>query len=87
MYAMLSLDLDKNTTTKQRNDFNASLKKAQWIKIAKITTTWYAKFKADATESGMIAATKTDVTNAAKAAGITSYDAVVHAGSSKPTSF
>lgn len=87
MYAMLSLDLDKKTTAEQRDKFYEYLKKEQWTKIPKVTTTWYASFKADATESGMISATKNDVANAAKHAGIASYDAVVNVGPSKPTSF
>lgn len=87
MYAMLSLDLDKETTSEQRKKFYDYLKKEKWTKVPKVTTTWYVSFKSDATESGIISTTKTDVRNASKASGVTSYDAVVHVGSSKPTSF
>lgn len=87
MYAMLSLDLDNNATAKQRNKFYEYLKNEKWVKIAKVTTTWYVKFKSGTTAPVMISTTKTDVANAAKHAGITSYDAVVHVGPSKPTSF
>lgn len=87
MYAMLSLDLDRNTSTEKRDNFYEYLKKEQWTKAPKVTTTWYASFKDGATESGIINATNTDVANAAKYAGVTSYDAVVHVGINKPTSF
>jgi len=87
MYAMLSLDLDRNTSTEKRDKFYEYLNKEQWTKVPKVTTTWYANWKDGSTESGIINATKMDVANAAKHAGITSYDAVVHVGSNKPTSF
>lgn len=87
MYAMLSLDLDRNTSTEKRDKFYEYLKNEQWTKVPKVTTTWYAIWKDGATESSIIYTTKTDVENAAKNAGVTSYDAVVHVGSNKPTSF
>ncbi|MCR8924362.1 hypothetical protein NO559_16435 [Dasania sp. GY-MA-18] len=87
MYAMLSLDLDKNTSSEERNKFYEYLKNEKWTKIPKVTTTWYAKFKDGGTESGATQATKSDVDNAAKHAGVTSYDAVVNVSESKPTSF
>ena len=87
MYAMLSLDLDRKTTTEQRDKFYEHLKNEQWTKVPKVTTTWHASFKDGATESGIISTTKSDVANAVKHAGVTAYDAVVHVGPSKPTSF
>ncbi len=87
MYAMLSLDLERNTTTEKREKFYEYLKKEQWTKVPNVTTTWYASFKDGATESGIISATKTDVTNAANYAGVTSYNAVVNVGPSKPITF
>lgn len=87
MYAMLSLDLDKKTTSEQREKFYEYLKKENWTKIPKVTTTWYASFKEGATESGVISATKTYVSNAAKNAGVITYDCVVNVGQSTPTLF
>ncbi len=45
MYAMLSLDLDENTSAEKRDKFYEYLKNEQWTKISKVTTIWYAKFK------------------------------------------
>ena len=87
MYAMLSLDIDKNTSAEKRDKFYEFLKNEQWTKIPKVTTTWYAKFKDGVTESGAINATKSDIAGAAKYAGVTSYDAVVNVSESKPISF
>lgn len=87
MYVMLSLDLDRRTTTEQRDKCYEYLKNKKWVKLPKVTTTWYAKFTEGTTESGAISVTKSDVASAAKHAGITAYDAVVHVGASKPTSF
>jgi hypothetical protein len=87
MYAMLSLDLDRNTSTEQRDKFYEYLKNEKWTKIPEITTTWYASFKDTVSESEIISTTKTDVSNAAKHSRVTSYDAVVHVGPSEPTSF
>ena len=87
MYAMLTLDLDKNTSSEKRDKFYKHLKDNQWTKIDKVTTTWYAKFNDDATESGIINTTKNDVKSAADHSGVSSYDAVVNVSKSKPTSF
>lgn len=87
MYAMLSLDLDKRTTSEQREKFYEYLKNEKWTKIPKVTTIWYASFKDGVSESGAISTTKTDVANAAAHANVSSYDAVVNVSTSKPTSF
>ncbi len=87
MYAMLTLDLDNNVTSRQRTKFYEYLENEQWKKIKNVTTTWYAGFDGKATEAGIIAIAKKDVSNAAKHSGVSSYDAVVHAGPSKPTLF
>jgi hypothetical protein len=87
MYAMLSLDLERYTTDENREKFYEYLKKEQWIKVPRVTTTWYASFKDGATEQGIVSAAKTDVANAAKYAGVSSYNAVVNVGPSMPTTF
>ncbi len=87
MYAMLTLDLEKKTEDEKRDRFYEILKDKNWIKLPKVTTTWIKKFKADADEMIVIALTKLTVQKAAKSAGVTSYNAVVHVGSLKPTSF
>lgn len=87
MYAMLSLDLERNTTTERREKFYEYLKKEKWTKVPYVTTTWHASFQDGVTESGVISTTKADVANAAKYAGVTSYNAVVNVGQSQPTTF
>ena len=86
MYAVLSLDLDKVTTT-QRDKFYESLKNNQWIKINNLTTTWYVNFKEDATESGIISTAKSDVNNAAICANVQNYNAMLSVSKNKPTEF
>ena len=87
MYAMLSLDLERNVTDEQRKKFYEHLKEENWVKIPKVTTTWRASFKQGTTEVGALNTTKKDVANAAKKARIGKYNAVVHFGPSKPNSF
>tara|TARA_R110002110_G_scaffold278355_1_gene493572 strand:- start:92 stop:355 length:264 start_codon:yes stop_codon:yes gene_type:complete len=87
MYAMLSLDLDRLTTSDQRKIFYEHLKNEKWVKISKVTTTWRASFEASVTEAGAIQTTKNDVAMAAKKAGVTSYDAIVHIGANEPAAF
>jgi len=86
MYAMISLDLDKKTSSEQRKIFNAKLKELQWTKLPKVTTTWYASFKPEVTRQGITSTTKSDIQKAASAAGVTSYDVVLHIGDEKPIS-
>jgi hypothetical protein len=84
MYAMISLDLDKGTSSEQRKVFYAKLKELQWKKIPKVTTTWYANFESTVSRDGIIRITRNDMKKAASAAGIASYDVVLHIGSEKP---
>lgn len=86
-WALLSIDLDNNVTTKQRNTCYAELKERQWTKLPKLTTVWQVKFKKGISESAIISTTIKDVKAAVAKAGIIKYDAVVHIGSSKPTRF
>ena len=86
MYAMISLDLDKKTSSEQRKVFNAKLKELQWVKIPNVTTTWYANFKPEVSRQGITGTTKSDIQKAASAAGVTSYDVVLHVGDEKPNS-
>lgn len=87
MHAMLSLDLDKNTTSQEREKFNAHIRDSGWMKLAKVTTTWFTRYSEKATEKQIINEVKLDVAAAAKYSGITAYDAVVNVSESEPTSF
>ena len=82
------LTVDLNTiTSEQRTIFNDALRAEQWAKHNRLTTTWTAVFKDGGTEEGAIAATKTDVQNAAIKAKISSYDVLIHVGDAKPTEY
>lgn len=84
---MLSLDLERGVSEEQRNVFNEGLKKRNWFKIPKVTTTWSAKFADGVTSSAAQSETKTDVAAAASEAKIKNYEAVMHLGPEAPTSF
>ena len=85
-YCILSLDLNKQVTSEQRNTFYAKLQELQWMKMDATTTLWYAPWKDDVTDEGVVATTKSDVAKAAEAAKVTSYDATV-AVCAKPVSW
>jgi len=85
MHAMLSLHLDEKSTTAERKKFYVHLKDSGWIQLAKITTTWFSSYKSAALEERIIAEVKQDVSAAARYSGITTYDAVVNIGQSKPS--
>ena len=76
-YSLLTLDLNRETSSEARNKFYAELEKLQWMKINQLTTLWYATWKDDVSDQGIIDTTKGDVEKAANAAGVTKYDAAV----------
>ena len=86
-WALLSLDLDNNVSSKQRNTCYTELRNRKWVKLSKLTTVWQAKFINDPTETAIINTTKKDVRAATAKANIQQYDAVVHVGASQPTRF
>ncbi|PKG86255.1 hypothetical protein CXF85_00650 [Colwellia sp. 75C3] len=88
MHAMLSLDLDEKTTTTEREKFYAHIRDSGWMKLAKVTTTWFTCYKESATEERIIAEVKQDVAAAAsRYSGVANYDAVVNVSKSKPIPF
>ncbi|KGJ90414.1 hypothetical protein [Colwellia psychrerythraea] len=87
MYALLTLDLDKNITSLEREKFNAHIKDSGWRKLAKVTTTWFTSYAESATEQKIINEVKLDVAAAAKYSGITVYDAAVNVSQSEPSLF
>jgi len=84
--AMLTVDLN-DVTREQREKFYLELEKKQWKKIKSLTTIWQVGFQDGATEASIIQATKNDVTSAASAAGIRSYDSGVMVGQNFPTTW
>jgi hypothetical protein len=87
MYAMISLTLDKEITALDQEKFEAHLRDSGWMKLGKVTTTWFTRYKEAAIELKIIAEVKLDVAAAAKYSGITAYDAVVNVSQSEPSSF
>lgn len=83
VYSILSFDLNKGVTDKQRDDFYAELRNNQWKQISALTTLWYATWNDDASSDGIVTKTKAEVEEAATKAGIQHYDASV-AVSGKP---
>ena len=87
MHAMLSLDLDEKTAAVERDKFYAHIRDSGWMKLAKVTTTWFTCYRASATEERIIAEVKQDVAAASRYSGVATYDAVVNISKSKPISF
>lgn len=87
MFAMLSLDLEKNISASQRDEFYDYLKQEQWVKVPKVTTTWYAQFNPTTSEAQIIEATRVDLNNAMKVSGVRNIEAVVNVSVSRPVTF
>jgi hypothetical protein len=84
---MVSLDLERGVSEEKRQKFNEYLENEHWVKVPKVTTTWRAGFTDGVTSESAARATKVGVANAARHAGITYYEAVMHFGPNQPTSF
>lgn len=80
---MLSVDLN-SVTSQERTKFYEELKSRLWVKL-KLTTTWRATFQEGVSKAGAISTTKSDVAAAAKAAGVTNYEAAASASDEPPT--
>ncbi|MFZ2327379.1 MAG: hypothetical protein WAW73_10705 [Rhodoferax sp.] len=76
-YTLLTLDLNRETSSAARDKFYEELEQLQWKKINQLTTLWYATWKDDLSEAGIIATTKSDVEVAASAAKVAHYDAAL----------
>ncbi|MBP0602323.1 MAG: hypothetical protein ACRCS2_11430 [Morganella morganii] len=85
--ALLTLDLENGVSTEKREKFYAYLTQEKWIKIPNLTTAWKCTFNNDVTEESAISVVKNDVANAAKHAGVYSYNAAVQMGGSDVTQF
>lgn len=87
MYAMLSLKLDKKTTAVEQEKFDAHLRDSGWMKLAKLSHTWFTRYKDGATELDIIEEVKLDVSAAATYSSVSEYNAVVNVSQSEPSSF
>jgi hypothetical protein len=85
-YSILSLDLNKDATSEQRDAFYKKLAEFTWTKIQDPTTLWYCLWKDTTSEAGALQTTKDQVEKAATAAKVKSYDAT-HAFCDKPVSW
>lgn len=85
--AMLSLDLERGVSEERRQRFYEHLRREKWVKVAKVTTTWWARFNEGVSDAVAVQVTRQDVANAASYAGINYYEAVVHVGDGEPVAF
>lgn len=85
IHVMLTVDLNRNVTTDQRNRFYEELRIRNWVKIDSLTTTWKAHFNENVRVEEAIEATKSTVAAAATTASISSYDAAAMFGGQTPT--
>lgn len=85
--AMVTVDLNEDVTSSQRETFNSEMAEQQWAKIKPLTTTWHASFEDDLSKDRVVSMTKSDIAAAAKTAEIKSYDAAVMVGDELPTVF
>lgn len=83
--AMLTIDLNRNVTSEQRETFYKELSSRQWKKVDTLTTTWSASFKDGVSSEPAINETKKDVAAAAETAKVSAYDAAVMIGPESPT--
>ncbi|MFH2033042.1 MAG: hypothetical protein ABIJ40_20815 [Bacteroidota bacterium] len=85
-YVLVSADFS-GVDSAQRTKIYECLKEKQWKKIEDagrdISTVWYAPFKDEATDAGVISTSKNDFMNCAKP--YTTPKLVIHVGPNKPS--
>ena len=84
VHAMLTVDLNRYVTTEQRNRFYEELRTRKWVKIDALSTTWKAVFSEGVSAEAAMQETKSDLSAAATAASISSYDAAAMFGGQAP---
>lgn len=84
---MLSLKLTNKTTAAEQEKFDAHLRDSGWMKLAKLSSTWFTRYKDSAAELDIIDEVKLDVAAAAKYSAVSDYNAVVNVSESEPSSF
>jgi len=84
---MLSLKLENKTTAAEQEKFDAHLRDSGWMKLAKLSNTWFTRYKSSAAELDIIEEVKLDVAAAAKYSAVSDYNAVVNVSQSEPSSF
>ncbi|WP_125557346.1 hypothetical protein [Pseudoalteromonas rubra] len=83
-HVLLTLDLP-GATSSDREKFYEYLSTKLWAKIDNLTTAWRCSFNEGVPVFNAIEECKQDLSAAANHAGITRYNAAIHAGQSAPT--
>lgn len=84
IYVTVTVDLNGNVSQTARAKFNDYLRGQNYAKH-KLTTLWTAWFLPGNTIDSAVTFTRTTVAAAARAAGISSYEALVMPGEQQPT--
>lgn len=84
IYVTLTVDLNGSVSQAARAKFYEYLRGQHYVKH-KLTTLWTAWFKPGSTIDNAVSYTKVTVAAAARAAGITNYEALVMPGEQQPT--
>jgi len=87
LVAVLTVEVGDEVTQSQWEAFCTELSKFEWEMVEPLTSTWCGAYEADATEDDAVAMAMDDVADAAEAAKIEHFDAVVHFGPNTPSIF
>ena len=86
-WALLTLDLHRNLSTEQRDDFYTALHVLDWNKIKGVTTAWKRKFQDDVVNSQIETFAREDIKAISDTLGIEKCDAVIQIGRNEPKMF
>lgn len=75
--ALLTLDLENGVSSEKRKKVYDQLEKEKWSKLKSLPTAWSCSFSNDVSRDLAVQGCKDDVANAAKAAGVSTYNAAV----------
>lgn len=84
---LLTLDLERDVSTENRQKVYNYLKKQKWEKLKELTTSWKCSFEENANREAVISECKKDVRNAIRVGGVTSYHAALQIGEGEVEEF
>lgn len=87
LIAVLTVEVGDEVTESQWDLFCTELSKFEWELVEPLLSTWCGAYEADASEDEAVAMAMDDVADAAEAAKIEHFDAVVHFGPNTPSIF
>ena len=87
LIAVLTVQVGHEVTESQWDVFTLELGKFEWELVDPLSGTWCGAYEEDATEDEAVAMAMDDVADAAEAAKIEHFDAVVHFGPHTPSIF